>query len=210
MDHGFRRPSQPWEESDGSVYLLRQARGEQRARVRLRGGLAQAAALAIWQLAALYPKWAEAQLPALFELAGYRHFVLHTQLLETIWKQARARRAAAAAGWTRAQPANPPRALQFPAIVAAIDKKALKRHLNAFLPHLAYSLACGVSLTEHAAAEALQQLETAVGPSILRGRAEECGSDVVQAFERAHHMSTEAEWWRPAVTSGRDTPPRRP
>lgn len=62
MDHGFRRPQEPWEKTDGCVYLMR-------------------------ELAAKYPDEITPMLEALATVSGLRHFNHHLHLLETIWKQ---------------------------------------------------------------------------------------------------------------------------
>ena len=62
MDCDYIRPSEPWEKSDGCVYLLR-------------------------ELAPLHPDTVKALLPQLAEIADLRDFKHHFHLLETIWKQ---------------------------------------------------------------------------------------------------------------------------
>ena len=62
MDCDYVRPSEPWEKSDGCVYLLR-------------------------ELAPLRPDTVTALLPLLAEIADLRDFKHHFHLLETIWKQ---------------------------------------------------------------------------------------------------------------------------
>lgn len=62
MDHGFARAKQPWEATDGAIYLLR-------------------------ELATVAPDRAVKFLPALAEVAGARHFIHYNALQETLWKQ---------------------------------------------------------------------------------------------------------------------------
>jgi len=62
MDCGYMRPQEPWERSDGAVYLLR-------------------------ALAKDHPEEMAAMLPELADVARHRHFAHHFTLLETIWKQ---------------------------------------------------------------------------------------------------------------------------
>ncbi|KAL4425118.1 hypothetical protein ABPG77_008223 [Micractinium sp. CCAP 211/92] len=62
MDHGFARPKEPWEASDGAVYMIR-------------------------ELSAVAPAAVPEFLPALAELARMQHFAHAANLHETIWKQ---------------------------------------------------------------------------------------------------------------------------
>eukprot|EP00163_Fabomonas_tropica_P005317 TRINITY_DN14826_c0_g2_i1.p1 TRINITY_DN14826_c0_g2~~TRINITY_DN14826_c0_g2_i1.p1 ORF type:complete len:711 (-),score=131.78 TRINITY_DN14826_c0_g2_i1:100-2232(-) len=62
MDHGFVRPKQPWESTDGCVYLLR-------------------------ELAQYSPKLAAEFLPTLAQVASIRSFAHYHLMLETIFKQ---------------------------------------------------------------------------------------------------------------------------
>ncbi|KAI7841245.1 hypothetical protein COHA_005082 [Chlorella ohadii] len=62
MDHGFARAKEPWEASDGAVYMLR-------------------------ELSAVAPTAVPEFLPALAELARLQHFAHAANLHETIWKQ---------------------------------------------------------------------------------------------------------------------------
>eukprot|EP00038_Savillea_parva_P001610 m.105787 g.105787 ORF g.105787 m.105787 type:complete len:351 (-) comp10561_c0_seq2:3350-4402(-) len=62
MDCGYARPQEPWERSDGGVYLVR-------------------------ELARSHPGEMADLLPVLAEVARLRHFDHHFVLLETIWKQ---------------------------------------------------------------------------------------------------------------------------
>jgi len=62
MDHGFSRPRQPWEASDGAIYLLR-------------------------ELAKRRPTQALDRLPIVAELAATRNFRHYHTLHETVWKQ---------------------------------------------------------------------------------------------------------------------------
>lgn len=62
MDHGFSRTKQPWEATDGAIYLLR-------------------------ELAAFKPDAAAPFMPELADVARVRHFLHFTSLQETVWKQ---------------------------------------------------------------------------------------------------------------------------
>ncbi|CAG9464545.1 unnamed protein product [Pedinophyceae sp. YPF-701] len=62
MDHGFARDKEPWEATDGSIYLLR-------------------------ELAAAYPDAANEFLPTVADLAALDSFVHCFNLWDTIWKQ---------------------------------------------------------------------------------------------------------------------------
>jgi hypothetical protein len=62
MDHGFTRPSQPWESSDGAVYLLR-------------------------EMSLICPKKCIPLMKVLAEISDVRHFRHASSLRETIWKQ---------------------------------------------------------------------------------------------------------------------------
>lgn len=62
MDHTATRETEPWERSDGAVYLMR-------------------------ELAAGHPTEVAALMPILAEVAGLDHFTHHYNLLETVWKQ---------------------------------------------------------------------------------------------------------------------------
>lgn len=61
MDHGFKRPQEPWEVSDGAVYLLR-------------------------ELSAIVPDKALEFIPSLIELAYLCEFEHSSHLHETVWK----------------------------------------------------------------------------------------------------------------------------
>ena len=61
MDHGFKRPKEMWEESDGAVYFVR-------------------------ELSALDVEACLEFLPALTELLGLHHFAHANKLHETVWK----------------------------------------------------------------------------------------------------------------------------
>ena len=60
MDHGVLRAKEPWEASDGTVFLLR-------------------------ELAAVTPAAVAERLPALAQLAGMQHFEHAPKLRETVW-----------------------------------------------------------------------------------------------------------------------------
>ncbi|PSC73633.1 ARM repeat-containing [Micractinium conductrix] len=62
VDHGFARDKEPWEASDGAVYMLR-------------------------ELAAVAPAAVPEFLPALAELSRLQHFAHAAHLHETVWKQ---------------------------------------------------------------------------------------------------------------------------
>lgn len=62
MDHGYHRKSEPWEATDGAVYLLR-------------------------EIAQYRPDVAETFLPQLAEVARLNHFTHVGSLHETVWKQ---------------------------------------------------------------------------------------------------------------------------
>ena len=62
MDYGFKRPKEPWEASDGAVYLL--------------AGLAEHA-----------PEQAASLLPQLADVARLDHFRRARALQETVWRQ---------------------------------------------------------------------------------------------------------------------------
>eukprot|EP00035_Acanthoeca_spectabilis_P012664 m.229336 g.229336 ORF g.229336 m.229336 type:complete len:694 (+) comp15680_c1_seq4:36-2117(+) len=81
MDCGYLRPPEPWERSDGAVYLLR-------------------------ELATGHPEQVAALLPALADLTRVRHFEHHYTLLETVWKQLPT--VAAAVGKKRFKPSLEP------------------------------------------------------------------------------------------------------
>lgn len=61
MDHGFARDKEPWEASDGALYLLR-------------------------ELAEVSPKDVPRFLPMAAEIAGLQHFAYAPSLQETLWK----------------------------------------------------------------------------------------------------------------------------
>uniref|UniRef100_A0A061QRH4 Arm repeat-containing protein n=1 Tax=Tetraselmis sp. GSL018 TaxID=582737 RepID=A0A061QRH4_9CHLO len=61
MDHGFSREKEPWEASDGALYMLR-------------------------ELAQVAPKEVPRFLPDVAEIAGLKHFAHAVNLHETIWK----------------------------------------------------------------------------------------------------------------------------
>ena len=61
MDHGFKRPKEMWEESDGAVYFVR-------------------------ELSAIDAQASLEFLPALTELLGLHHFAHANKLHETVWK----------------------------------------------------------------------------------------------------------------------------
>ena len=67
MDHGFARAAEPWESSDGAVYVLREL-------ARLRD-------------ATLDARFDDEWLPTLAKLAALTHFRHASVLAETIWKQ---------------------------------------------------------------------------------------------------------------------------
>eukprot|EP00050_Salpingoeca_kvevrii_P013114 m.26834 g.26834 ORF g.26834 m.26834 type:complete len:692 (-) comp4672_c0_seq1:180-2255(-) len=62
MDHGFQRPQEPWEQSDGCIYFMR-------------------------EMAQAYPQQIAELLPLLAEATQLRHFKHHLYYLETTWKQ---------------------------------------------------------------------------------------------------------------------------
>eukprot|EP01094_Clydonella_sp_ATCC50884_P017104 TRINITY_DN2918_c0_g1_i1.p1 TRINITY_DN2918_c0_g1~~TRINITY_DN2918_c0_g1_i1.p1 ORF type:complete len:832 (-),score=205.17 TRINITY_DN2918_c0_g1_i1:39-2534(-) len=62
MDHGFARHKEPWESTDGGIYLLR-------------------------EVARQYPATAVKYLPLLAEIADLRHFAHYHMLQDTLWKQ---------------------------------------------------------------------------------------------------------------------------
>eukprot|EP00741_Cyanophora_paradoxa_P007650 tig00001164_g7399.t1 len=62
VEHRVRRPAEPWEVSDGAVYLLR-------------------------EMAGVAPEEAATLLPRLAELPGLSHAAAHQRLAETVWAQ---------------------------------------------------------------------------------------------------------------------------
>lgn len=71
---------------------------------------------------------------------------------------------------------------QLPKIAVAVGKKPLKQHLEALLPHLAYSLQGDHQLSRAAAQDCVSALARLLGPSIFTGRVELLDPGMVPVF----------------------------
>lgn len=117
-DHHLER----WEMSDGCLYVVR-------------------------ELSSVHPAEATALLGAMAKAAGPKHYMRHTNLLQTLWKV-------------------------LPIICKNVGKKAFKNHLEPFFDAMRYSLTRTTpgTTTKAEAVACISQLAVLIGPMIFSGR----------------------------------------
>eukprot|EP00850_Spirogloea_muscicola_P014971 SM000111S18794 [mRNA] locus=s111:183250:196627:+ [translate_table: standard] len=150
MDHGFSRAKEPWEASDGAIYLLKElALASPHQALQFMPTLADLVCFrfqpALSTFMSKYIDDVKNYAVTVFGDCRTRHFGHYHNLLETLYKQ-------------------------LPHIAEHIGKRPFKQYLDIFIEPLFFALSCGQRAAEVAAEECLQKLQALIGPSIFAAR----------------------------------------
>jgi hypothetical protein len=143
--HAYHYEAQPWEVSEGALYLLRELCAPD-----LLCPSSSASSGASASASASASAFADECLPLVAELGRLAHFPDHARLQQSVWKV-------------------------LPECFARLGKPVLKRHLELFTPGLLAALASPLAspLARHIALGCLEQLSAQLGKSIFLGRLSE-------------------------------------